>query len=67
MLIWNRRHLHNVRTQYVQHYNAGRPHRGLISRFPYRHRPDDDALPGADQVERVDVLNGLIHEYDRAA
>jgi hypothetical protein len=36
-LIWNRRHLHNVLTRHVEHYNAGRPHRG-IDHWWRRHR-----------------------------
>jgi transposase InsO family protein len=28
-LIWNRRHLERVLTEYVQHYNAARPHRSM--------------------------------------
>jgi putative transposase len=67
-LIWNRNHLQRVLTQYVEHYNTGRPHRGIGLQTP---------LPGtvattstmsvAGSVERVDVLGGLIHEYRRAA
>jgi hypothetical protein len=29
MLIWNRRHLERVLSRYVEHYNTGRPHRGV--------------------------------------
>ncbi len=67
-LIWNRRHLQRVLTRYVEHYNTGRPHRGIDLEIPV---PGPMAtvtpLPVADRVERVDVLGGLIHEYRRAA
>jgi putative transposase len=67
-LIWNQRHLQNVLTLYIGHYNAGRPHRGINLEVPV---PTPvmtmSALPTAGEVERVDVLGGLIHEYRRAA
>ena len=67
MLIWNRRHLEQVLTQYVAHYNTARPHRGIDLEIP---EPPTEPTPGIDnirRIERVDVLGGLIHEYRRAA
>jgi putative transposase len=67
-LIWNRQHLHRVLTRYVEHYNTGRPHRGIGLQTPL---PDTAAtistMPIAGRLERVEVLGGLIHEYRRAA
>jgi putative transposase len=67
-LIWSRRHLQRVLTRYLQHYNAGRPHRGIGLQTPV---PATAAtvttLPVAASIERIDVLGGLIHEYRRAA
>jgi putative transposase len=71
-LVWNARHLddrlEHVLTRYVEHYNTGRPHRGINLQTPM---PPGAASvtpqPFADRVERVDVLGGLIHEYRRAA
>jgi putative transposase len=67
-LIWNRNHPQRVLTQYVEHYNTGRPHRGIGLQTPL---PGTAAtistMSGAGSVERVDVLGGLIHEYRRAA
>jgi len=69
LLIGNRRHLHRVLTAYLAHYNTARPHRGLdlavplpapvtaATRVPVR----------SEQVQRIDVLGGLVHEYTRAA
>jgi putative transposase len=70
ILIWNRRHLQQVLTGYLEHYNTGRPHRDIGLEVPVPVRPlrtveqfiDPDA-----RIERVDVLGGLIHEYRRAA
>jgi hypothetical protein len=28
-VIWNRQHLQRVLTRYLEHYNSGRPHRGI--------------------------------------
>jgi transposase InsO family protein len=77
-LIWNQRHLRRVLSRFVEHYNTGRPHRGINLEPPMRSdagmvtpmRSDAGMvtpLPGAEGVDRVDVLGGLIHEYRRAA
>jgi putative transposase len=67
-LICNRQHLHRVLTTYLEHYNNGRPHRGIDLDVPV---PAPMATvttsPTVRHVERVDVLGGLIHEYRRAA
>jgi len=64
ILIWNRRHLERVLSAYVAHYNLARPHRGLDLEVPVA--PDGLPRP-TGPIERVDVLGGLIHEYQRAA
>ena len=67
-LIWNRRHLQRVLIRYLEHYNTGRPHRGIDLEIPVPAPVATvDALPVADRVERVDVLGGMIHEYRRVA
>jgi hypothetical protein len=33
-LVWSRRHLQRVLTRYVEHYNTGRPHRGIGLQTP---------------------------------
>ena len=67
-LICNRHHLQRVLTRYLEHYNTGRPHRGINLDLPVP-RPVQTAtvLPFVGGVNRVDVLGGLIHEYERAA
>jgi len=65
MLILGRRHLEAVLAEYVEHYNAHRPHRSLSQRPP----ADSDATPptigdiDAARLQRTDRLGGLIHEY----
>jgi putative transposase len=67
-LIWNRQHLQHVLARYLEHYNTGRPHRGIDLQMPVP-APVSTVLTrqAAGRVERVDVLGGLIHEYCRAA
>jgi putative transposase len=64
-LIWNQRHLHQVLSEYVRHYNAARPHRGIDLPAPVPVAAPPVGAP--DEVRRIDVLGGLIHEYRRAA
>jgi hypothetical protein len=68
-LIWNRRQLHRVLTEYLRHYNTARPHRSLDLRPPNPARALTlvESCTAAQSVRRVDVLGGLIHEYRRAA
>jgi transposase InsO family protein len=63
ILILGRRHLERTLQEFVGHYNAGRPHRGLKLACP-----SPRSLSGtADTVRRRDRLGGLIHEYYRCA
>jgi hypothetical protein len=65
MLIFGKRHLLLVLTEYARHYNGRRPHRSRQLRPP---RPDH---PAADlsqkRINRRPVLGGLLSEYERAA
>jgi hypothetical protein len=55
-----------VLSEYLRHYNQARPHRGIGLQVPV-----PVAVPpltaGPAEVERINVLGGLIHEYQRAA
>jgi len=66
VLILGRRHLDRVLSAYAGHYNAQRPHRGIELRVPERlnHAGLVETVP---QIERRDVLGGLIHEYHAVA
>ena len=63
LLIYSRRHLESVLGFYVRHYNESRPHRGRQLAPPL---PRHDQ-PHTGQIYRRDILDGIIHEYDRAA
>ena len=65
LLIFGERHLRWTLREYLRHYNAERPHRGLALETP---EPGVAAGNRGDGVVvRVDRLGGLIHEYHRIA
>ncbi len=69
MLILGRRHLQAVLVDYVEHYNAHRPHRSLDQRAPSA-LAATPALVGdvnLARLRRTGRLGGLIHEYRIAA
>jgi putative transposase len=65
-LVFGRRHLDAILRRYAEHYNVARPHRGLDLRTPesVSERPISPEVP---RVRRIDVLGGLIHEYEPVA
>jgi putative transposase len=65
LLIFGRRHLLHVLGTYAEHYNRARPHRSLDLAPPDRLSPAE--LFGPAYLRRLDVLGGVIHEYERAA
>jgi transposase InsO family protein len=69
ILVFGRRHLGYVLREYVDHYNAHRPHRGLDLGIPEARGDELDTVsPSPVQpVRRRDRLGGLIHEYTLAA
>jgi putative transposase len=65
MLIFGRRHLTSVMTEYVDHYNTQRPHRGQ-----QLHPPIPRPMPSGrdpDAIYRRPILGGLINEYHHDA
>jgi putative transposase len=56
--------LHHVLREYADHYNAARPHRALRLQPPLGPPPRH---AGDGVVCRRDRLDGLLHEYERAA
>jgi len=64
MLIFGRRHLEGVLAEYVAHYNGHRPHRALGQHAPLTGKTPPSARdPVPAQLQRSDVVFGLIHEY----
>jgi putative transposase len=66
LLILGPRHLDRILRIYVQHYNRRRPHGGLELQVPEGLAPVEEA-EGVPDIERRDLLGGLVHEYMRAA
>jgi putative transposase len=56
-----------VLTDYVGHYNTARPHRGIDLDMPVPPADISPATQPVGRIERIDVLDGLIHEYRHAA
>jgi transposase InsO family protein len=70
ILIVGRHQLEHILRVYVRHYNRERPHRALDLKPPdsMNHPPlATVSTPHALQVNRRDLLGGLIHEYELAA
>jgi transposase InsO family protein len=65
VLIFNRRHLEQVLTEYLTHYNGHRPHRALDQQAPGTsgRTPTPVREPDPSQLRRNGVLGGVIHEY----
>jgi len=66
-LVLGRRHLERALREYVDHYNAKRPHRGIELRAPESLPNPPAPVPNIRRVRRRDVLDGLIHEYELVA
>jgi putative transposase len=66
-LIFGSRHLEGVLTEYVEHYNTARPHRGVNLQTPAPATQPLAKVTPLRRIERTDILGGLIHEYRHAA
>ena len=67
VLVWNRRHLDSLLSQYVRHHNTARPHRGVDLTGPVAAEPTPATVEQIRRIERTDVVGGLRHEYRHAA
>jgi putative transposase len=63
MLVFGRRHLVVILRECVQHYNEGRPHRGLGLGVPLPGNRTS-ATPSPQHVRRHEVRGGLVYEYE---
>ena len=60
LLIRNERHLERVLEEFVEHYNAARPHRGIDLEVPIPY-VSGRRLDDSTRIRRVDRLGGLLH------
>jgi putative transposase len=68
LLILNERHLRQVLTEYLQHYNTARPHRTLHQLAPAQAgTPPPQIDLAGHRIRRKQVLGGLTSEYLTAA
>jgi putative transposase len=64
-VIWNHRQLERLLHEYVEHYNAHRPHRSLHQRAP--NTAEVVANRPGRPIRRHPTCDGLINEYRQAA
>ncbi len=63
ILVINEAHLRRILYEYLEHYNARRPHQGLEQQSPIpRAKPQTSGI-----VKRRKVLGGIINDYFRAS
>jgi transposase InsO family protein len=62
LLILDRRHLERTMTDWFEHYNRGRPHRGLDLRTPIAR---SDPVVTSGPVTCNERIGGLLREYSR--
>ena len=67
VMVLGRRHLEQLLTTYVKHYNEERPHRSLGLEPPGGSARLRALSPEPGEIGRRDRLGGLIHEYYRKA
>jgi transposase InsO family protein len=69
ILIVNERHLRQILTTYLHHFNAARPHRALAQLAPAQAEtpPPHVINLAGHQVHRRPILDGLTSEYHIAA
>jgi len=68
LLILGERHLRQVLTEYLQHYNTARPHRTLHQLAPAQAgTPPPQIDPTRHRIRRKQVLGGLTSDYPTAA
>jgi hypothetical protein len=66
LLVRSERHLERVLRDFVEHYNAARPHRGIDLEVPIPYL-SGKRFDSSARVLRVDRLGGLLHKYRIAA
>ncbi len=66
MLILGESHLYRVIREYVEYFNQARPHQGIEQRIPER-AESESKEERKGKIIAFPILNGLHHDYRRAA
>ena len=66
-IIWNQHQLQRLVIDYIDHYNAHRPHRSLNQRPPAPTKPPNANRQQQLRIVRATRCGGLINESRRAA
>jgi putative transposase len=66
MLIVGESHMYRVIREYVEFFNQARPHQGIAQKIPEGNQPEGKESPKG-KIIAFPVLNGLHHDYHRAA
>ena len=66
ILVLGELHLHRVLREYVAYFNRARPHQGMAQQIPEA-SPSGPERQGKGKIIAFPVLNGLHHDYRRAA
>jgi putative transposase len=66
MLILSEEHLYHVMREYVRFFNRARPHQGIDQRIP-EGLPECNKEQAEGKIIAFPILNGLHHDYQRAA
>jgi transposase InsO family protein len=66
-IVWNRRQLERLVSDYIEHYNQHRPHQSLHQRPPTPGHGPPEAPPATLTALRTSRCDGLINEYRNAA
>lgn len=64
LIIINQQHLQQVMLEYISYYNTARPHQGIEQQIPI---PQSEPVVDSGSIVCLDVLGGIIHDYQRAA
>ncbi len=66
LLIFSDQQLYHVMKEYVVYFNRARPHQGIGQKIPEVSRTESAPIPKG-KIIAFPVLNGLHHDYRRAA
>jgi putative transposase len=66
LLIFSDQQLYRVIKEYVGYFNRARPHQGIAQKIPEESRSEEPPR-GKGKIIAFPVLNGLHHDYHRAA